>query len=309
MATKANQTPVAAAPRFVIPVVRLVACLLVLAGYVALLVMHPARVAPKGMAKPAIDAQSAAMYKACEQALEAHDWAKAAGLASKLRALYPENHIYARDLALAKHGLGQYAEEAKVWESYMLIAPIPVHGCPDVGNAWQKAGNATKALQAFKRCWQLEPQNSDMIFNFARALERMGQNAEAAAMYRAGLLQSPKYFDLTIGLGRVTLRSGDAAEARRLAEQVLAERPDYSDALLLLGSANLKLNDAEGAKAAFRRGIEASPNYTDIYVALGRVLEDEKKNDEALAVFQKALSIDPSREDARRHVNRLQGAR
>lgn len=293
-------------PRFVFPILRLAACVVVLAGYVALLLMHPARVAPKAAARPAIDAQSAEMYKACERALEARDWATAAGLATKLRALYPENHIYARDLAIAKHGLGQYAEEAKVWESYMLIAPMPVHGCPEIGNAWQKAGNSAKALQAFKRCWQLEPGNSDGIFDYARALERAGNYPESAAMYRAGIAKSPKYFDLTVGLGRVTLRSGDPAEAKRLAEQVLADRPDYSDALLLLGSANLKLNDNEGAKAAFRRGIAASPNYTDIYIALGRVLEGEKKNEEALAIFQKALSIDPSREDARRHIARLQ---
>jgi Putative Zn-dependent protease, contains TPR repeats len=306
VSTTSESARPAAKARLLVAFLRLAGCVVVIAAYVLMLAMHPSREAPSGPKRSAVDAASAAMYRACQQALQDQDWAKAAGLASKLRTTYPESDIYARVLAKAYHGLKRYDEEARVWESYMLIAPTPVDACPSVGNAWQKAGNSTKALQAFKRCWQLEPQNSDGIFNYALALERSGNSAEAATLYRAGLAQAPNNYDLSVGLGRVILRAGDAAEARRLAEQVLAARPEYSDALLLFGAALLKLNDREGAKAALRRGIEVSPRYVDIYLALGRILEDEKKNAEALDLYRKAAEIDPSRDDVQRRILRLQ---
>ncbi|MBI2214080.1 MAG: tetratricopeptide repeat protein [Acidobacteria bacterium] len=252
-------------------------------------------------------ARAAKTYEASKAAIADQDWNRATVLTRQLLAVDPENYIYLKQMTLALHNRGAWAEEAAMWERYMLVAPTPAHGCPMIAEAWQKAGNSERALKAYERCYQLAPQDTDTIFYLAHAYERARRPREAKALYQKGLEISPGYSDMAVGLGRSYLAEEKPDRAEELVRGVLEENPDNADALLVLGMAlrdQAKLGDA---RVAFERGIAVAPRYSDFHYMMGRVAEDEGNRDDALRWYREALAISPDRGDAKTRIAKLEG--
>src|SRR5262249_28768929 len=132
---------------------------------------------------------------------------------SRLYAMNPENHLYIQQLAEIHHRLGDYRQEAQMWEQFLIHSPLPIEGCPQIGLAYQSQGLRKEAFHAFERCLAIDEQNCDSLFFFGHALEKEGQTARAAALYRRGLKTSPLYPDLILGLARIQAQQGELATA------------------------------------------------------------------------------------------------
>jgi tetratricopeptide (TPR) repeat protein len=252
-------------------------------------------------------ARAASMYEKSKELIAAKDWRAAATLTRQLLADDPDNHIYMKQMTIALHELGRYAEEAATWERYMLVAPTPDHGCPMIAEAWQKAGKPDRALAAYERCYQLLPQDTDGIFYLARAYERARRGREAKALYQKGLELAPNYSDMAVGLGRTYLGEEKPDVAEGLVRGVLAKNPEDSDALLVLGMALRDQGKLAEARVAFLKGIAVAPRYSDFHYMMGRLAEDEGNRDEALRWYRETLAISPDRGDAKSRLAALEG--
>ena len=196
---------------------------------------------------------------------------------SRVYQMAPENHIYIQQLAETYHRLGNYKQESEMWEKFLTHAPLPIEGCPQIGQAYLAQGLRKEATRAFERCLAIDEQNSDSLFFLGHALETEGQTARAAELYRRGLKTSPKYPDLILGLARIQVRQGELADANRAVQGVLQRMPDSVDALLVAGMVAWRSGDTKKAKHYLERGISLSPGYGDFRVFLNRVLRDERE--------------------------------
>jgi tetratricopeptide (TPR) repeat protein len=194
----------------------------------------------------------------------------------RLHRAFPENHIYIEDLANIYQALGRYGEEAQMWEQYMLYAPVPVEGCPQIGVAYQNQSRPSDAEKAFERCYGIEP-NSDNILFYAHALEMKGDYRKAAALYEQGVKRSPNYADLSIGLSRVQMFLEQTDAAKRRVLEVLKRSPDNVDALLVAGMVLTREGELVEARKYLERGIHLSPTYRDLQLALGRLASAERE--------------------------------
>ena len=237
------------------------------------------------------------------------NWARALPPTLRLHDAYPENHIYTGELAEIYQHLGRYSEEAAMWESYMAQAPRPIEACPQVGIAYQKAGEVPAAVSALEKCLALEPANPDSIFYLARALERDGQTDRAAELYTRGVELSPAYLDLQIGLARTRLHQGKAAEARAMAEKIAAASPNNVDALLVAGLACEQLGDRATARGYLERGAGLADSYVDFHVALGKLAEQDANLDQAIQQYQKVAELDKSNTAVIQKLSLLRRAR
>src|SRR5215472_15384558 len=140
---------------------------------------------------------------------------------SRLREMQPENHEYIRQLAETYHNFEAYDREAAQWELFLTYAPLPVEGCPQIGQAYLAQGLRAEGKHAFERCLALDELNGDSLFFLGHTFETEGQIDRAERLYRRGLKGSPHYPDLILGLARIQVRRGQLAEARRAAEGVL----------------------------------------------------------------------------------------
>jgi tetratricopeptide (TPR) repeat protein len=226
----------------------------------------------------------------------------------ELHKQFPQNHVYMEQLATVYGHLRKYADEAAMWEEYLVYSPVPIEGCPQVGVAWRNLGQTAKAMDAFRRCLGFEANNPDVFYQLAYTSERSDPKT-AEATYRKGLQYAPTDSDLILGLGRVQLRQGNTAMAEKAAQAVLARLPDNADALLLAGLALSRLDKTEDARRLLEHGAAVSPGYTDIHLALAALAERRRDIPGAIAKYERVLQLDPENGEASIRLAALRSAK
>ena len=200
--------------------------------------------------------------------MESKHYPEAEEAYTRLHKEFADNASYSGELAKIRHVQKRYEEEAAFWEDYMQHAPVPVEGCPQIGQAYRASGDAEKTLDAMKRCWEYEPTNSDMILFYALELEHQGQKRVAHDLYLKGHQVSPRYSDITVGLARTEASVGKIGQARKLILEALERSPDSSDALLAAGIILARAGDRAAARRYLEHGVEVSPDYDEMRDAL-----------------------------------------
>jgi tetratricopeptide (TPR) repeat protein len=193
-----------------------------------------------------------------------------------------------------------------MWEEFLVHAPLPIEGCPQIGQAYEKQGSPKQAIEAFEKCLALDPNGADSILYLALALEHNGETAHAAALYERGIALSPGYGDLRTGLARMRLRQGRAADARKLACGVLDKTPTDVDALLAAGLAYQRLGDRGKAREYLERGVHLSDSYTDFHIALGNMAEQDADLARAIAHYRRVVELDKSNGEIAQRLDSLQ---
>jgi len=182
---------------------------------------------------------------------------------------YPENSSYIDQLARIYNKLERWSDEAAMWEQYLVYAPIPSDGCPQIGLAYRRLEREDLAYKAFERCLALE-ENSDNLMFMGHALERKGKYKEADGLYGKALKRSPGYPDVIIGKARCEIRLGKAAVAKERVLKLLETRADNADALLAAGMACIRTGDYKAAREYLLRGKRVRPRDKDFRVMLAR---------------------------------------
>jgi tetratricopeptide (TPR) repeat protein len=218
--------------------------------------------------------------------------------ATRLYRAQPRNAIYIEQLADIDRRLGRFKEEAELWEQFLQYSPVPIEGCPQIGTAYRRQGLNDRAVDALKRCLQIEERNPDILFALGSAYEAEGERPLAEQTYRKGLALAPNDADLVLGMGRMDLRAGRVATAADAAARVLDRIPDNSDALLLAALAAMGQGNLAAARTDLEKGARISPRYSDIHLALGRLDEGEKNLTAARQQYREALALDPANSEA-----------
>jgi len=113
-------------------------------------------------------------------------------LAEELRRTFPEDPFPWYLLATIHRASAHLEAESAAWDEYMRRSETPVEACPDVGLAYEQRGESDQALDRFRRCADLEPNEPDRLTDLAGALERVGQIGEARDTYQRAVALEPR---------------------------------------------------------------------------------------------------------------------
>jgi len=169
-----------------------------------------------------------------------------------------------------------------------------------------KAGDAKKAIHAYRELVRLDPDNlkqrekladlmsrsnlaaeaAEELMSLGAALERKGQKKEARAAYeKAAALQSPTPA-VSARLAGSHLADGDTEGALRILEEALERPGEQTEVHILLAEIRMQQGDARKAEAALVQAAEAAPARLDLMLKLARVrlaMHDTKKTFAAIA--------------------------
>ena len=207
------------------PFARATGAAILLAVYYWVLATHP-------FAPPmaAADRQLEDDIRASRALFEAGKFAEALPPTERLATQLSSQAVYHARHARILHALQRPEAEAGAWERVMTTSPTPVDACPMVAEAYQRAGDADRAIAAFERCATLPPIDPDFLLALGQALAGAGRPAEARRAFERGLAVAPEYPDLHLLLGIRRFSDGDRPGARqsfetfaRLAPSRLAE--------------------------------------------------------------------------------------
>lgn len=234
---------------------------------------------------------------ASRAAFDTRNWQAALEPTRTLVERFPKQQVFSERLARIYSALGDPVKEADAWEKFVGVSPTPEDACPAIAEAYWKAGDHDKSLEASVRCRDYDPMSGELHYYLGRAYERANRPADARTSYDAALRVEPPHVDTRVALASMLLREGQNKAAFDVISPALPVNPDNADVLLMVGISELRLGRRVEARRALERAATLSPQYGDVQLVLGVLEFTEGRAAIARQHFEKVAQIDPARRD------------
>ena len=222
----------------------------------------------------------------------------------------------------------------------MTNAQHAVNLIPSSAGDWSQLGvilakqkRYEDAAAAFRRAFQLNPEDVWSLQNLAQSLNDLGQHEEAIREYRHALAVKPRFGPAWLGLGQILEETGRKAEAEDCYHKALQNRIDrapelttlarfcenhgwreaaatnfdealklngFDAALYLEAAQNLSVLDRHAeAEQRYAQAIRLSPDSIQAHFFYGSELGGDGKPSDAVREFREAVRIMPNMTEAR----------
>ena len=163
----------------------------------------------------------------------------------------------------------------------------------DRGIAAEKSGNATKALQYFRRAVAADNGCAEAHLNLGIALQAAGEIAAATASYERAIGINPEYAAAHYNLARAHLLRSQYTEAETEFRFALRFRGALPEAWVGLADALEALGRSEDALSALNRAIALRSDYVGALLNTFALLRKLGRIEEAVANSRRVLELEP----------------
>ena len=153
-----------------------------------------------------------------------------------------------------------------------------------------RAKEALEILQGLKNKMK---DNAQVNFYTALALERLGRNSEAAAIYSSIPLDSETGVDAVIRLSKLLFKEGKIDKAVSVLEKAISRNPHRADLYTSLASLYEKNGNPKKAIEALKRGIAKNPKNKALTMSLVMLLDNLGEKQAAVKYAREILKVDP----------------
>ncbi len=154
------------------------------------------------------------------------------------------------------------------------------------------AGNAAKAVTAYRIALSIERANAGILNNLGNALAQLGEHDQAIVAYCDALAARPDLVEALANLGNVLRDLARPDEAEACLRQALEAAPAFAEASNNLGCLLEDRGDFDQAESAFRSAIGSKARFTEPYVNLGSMLISLGRLDDASEALDRGLHSD-----------------
>ena len=166
----------------------------------------------------------------------------------------------------------------------------------ELGNVLLAMNRQTEALNEYKLCLDMRPDNPIAAFNCGLAIRKMGDPAGAETYYRKAVELDSTFKTAALELAILQASAGKHIEAAKLLSSVIERNPDYREARLTLAKTYIQSNRSSEALAALER---TSAEDAVARSLIGAAHLQQGNIDEAQGHLEWALRHDRSLIDAR----------
>ena len=187
---------------------------------------------------------------------------------------------------------GQPRHALKICKEILALQPARADVLGFAGRLALEIGDNEEAAALYRRLIALRSDIAEVHYNLAGALTQLGRLEEAAAAYKRALSLRPDFMPAQHNLGNVLQAQGrteEAVEAYRRAVAAQATAEGERD----LGIALSKLGRLDEAIAAWRRSLALPGHRADLYSNLANALLEQGDAAAALAACERWLALLP----------------
>lgn len=242
----------------------------------------------------------------------------------------------ARQAALVLEQQGKLPEAAAAWQAIVKAHPRNSEAFAHLGLLEAHQQRYKEAIPYYRKSLALDPNVPGLRLNFALALFKAGEFAQAIPEFETLLKTTPSgspellrlntltgmsYYGLArykeaapflqraadidphnltllLSLAHSYLWSKQAQKVLDIYKIILEIDPDSAEADMLAGEALDEMRDGAGAMRMFRAAVKADPSFPNVHFGLGYLLWTQKQYSEAAAEFRSELANDPSHEQS-----------
>lgn len=176
----------------------------------------------------------------------------------------------------------------------------------DLGLQRFQEGSYERAREDFQAALKLQPNDFALLYNVGQCYERAGQANQAEQFYRLCLQQNPRFAPCRHALDVLLVQGGRMGEAQRLVQDWMVREPKASAAYAEDGWLYEQEGDPIKAIKRYQQAVYYDPHNTLALIEIGRIYEEELNlPSRALKLYQTALDYDPHQPDLVKRVSRL----
>ncbi len=186
-------------------------------------------------------------------------------------------------------------EELELAERLTKDFPNSINPVMLMGNIWERHGDATKALEYFKKVLQQDPERSDVYKSIGWFFMNKEQYAQAIEHWQKALQIDPNIPGVHHDIALALMGQNRQNEAIGELERDVQISPRSASSYFLLGQLYLRQKEYEKAGNNYEKAIEIKPNYPNVYYGLFTLsarLKQQEKAAEYMAVFKKLKAED-----------------
>ena len=216
--------------------------------------------------------------------------------------LQPDYYDARYNLAFALLSSDKFADALPHLKALQTKNPNDAAIQEGLGEAFDRTGNSSGALGAYKRAIALDPKNENYQFKFALILLNDGRRDDALDALRNLLTLNPNNAPALLQIGDIHLRANRYGDAAAALKRYVNVRGDDFTGRFNLGVALDYGSKFDDALEQYGAAEKLKPNDAATKNNIGRIYFKRGRFDEAVAKFNEALVIDPAFYDARTNL-------
>ena len=187
-----------------------------------------------------------------------------------------------------------WKDEVSLWKDAKEKAPRVVRPYNNLGEAYDKLGNYSPAIDEFKAALSLNPNYVFALSNLGNIYGKLKNYPESVEYFRKAIFIKPDYAPANYNLGKALHAMGKPLEAREYYKKAVDANQYFSEAIFNLAHIESELGFFKDSVKHFQDFIKLRPNLDKAYLALGRAYIGGGESRKAINEFQKALELNPS---------------
>ena len=174
-----------------------------------------------------------------------------------------------------------------------------------LGNLYAKNQQWEEAIASYHQAIKIEPRYGKAYLNLAKALVKVGKEAESVEQLYFAYTIKPELADADslFNLGKALVKQGDRQRAINCYSLAIDLKPDFLTAYHKLGETLIQLGRRQEAIECYRQAVKNNPHDTDAYFFLGEQLTAVQQWDNAVQAYRRVLELQPKYPQASHKLN------
>jgi choline-sulfatase len=202
----------------------------------------------------------------------------------------PSNLLARRHLAVALTAERRYDDALAELRQLVAAGDTSAETLVFMGDCYRLSGLNEKALDAFRRAAERDPQIPDPINGQGKTLVAMGRRDEGRQAFERTLVLEPGDPEALGGLADLAIERGDLTGARARLEALRGRDGEDTSVALKLGVVLVRLGELDRAIELFTEVLGRQPGNVDAAVDLGGALAKSGRPAEAVPYFERAIA-------------------
>lgn len=272
--------------------------------------------------------QAEQLYQDALKAIDKKHYTEGIKLLEKALHLVPNEFDFMHELALAHHSIGNDKQATDILQRLVNMEPTNECAWNDLGNIYADQENYERALPCYEKAYHIKSDDTDVLYNYALALDNtgrftlaitiyqqllqrqaqdheawnscgvahfhLGQYDEALSCYQQAIQLYPKGYLTLFNIAQTNELMGNTAVAIEYYQKAISLNPQMSEAWNNCGVLFEEKTDYAQAEQCYQKAIDLSPNDGDTWHNLGYLYEQTEQWLKAAECYQKAIDLNPA---------------
>jgi predicted O-linked N-acetylglucosamine transferase (SPINDLY family) len=149
------------------------------------------------------------------------------------------------------------------------------------------------AVKTYEKLNRLLPNNAQILTDMGTSYAKLKQYDKAMSFYKRAIDLQPDYFLVWSNRGNLLSEMGYVSDARDSYQKSLELNNNYAEAWTNYGNALFDLGYFDESRLAHEKALNLDPNYAEAWSNHGNALIELKREEDAYQSYQKAYALKP----------------